>query len=84
MRLPVLSAVATTMGDAAKGSLDAGSRSPGGWILLPQAIGVMARVAVWSGIFSLLIFGLFTFPALVVGAFIFVVFFARSVRRTRS
>ncbi|MDB5059729.1 MAG: hypothetical protein JWO59_3201 [Chloroflexi bacterium] len=50
------------------------------WRLLPQAVGIGLRVVVWLGVFAVLLFGLFTYPALLIGGFLFVVLVARHLR----
>lgn len=51
------------------------------WVVVPEVIGIAARVAVWSGVFCLLLFGLFTYAAPLVGAFVLAVLLARYVGR---
>jgi hypothetical protein len=69
--------------DVTERGLDAESLSARDWILVPQTIGVLARVAVWCGIFALLLLGLFTYPAVVIGVFLCVALLTRYVWRKR-
>lgn len=73
--------VLATMGEAAQRSRWPKPLSMSDWVLVPEAIGVAARVAIWSGMFCLLLVGLFTYPAAVVGAFVLIVLLARYFRR---
>jgi len=72
-----------TRPDAGRQSSSPASPSPFGWLVVPELIGIALRVAVWSGIFCLLLFGLFTYAAPVVGTFLLIVLSARYVRRMR-
>jgi hypothetical protein len=74
----------STVGEAARRSWDTGKLTPHDWVLIPETIGIVARVAVWSGVFCLLLFGLFTYAAPIVGAFVVLVLLARYVRPHRS
>jgi len=72
-----------TARDVATRGLDFESLSAHDWILVPQTIGVLARVAVWCGIFALLLLGLFTYPAVVIGVFLCAALLTRYVWRKR-
>jgi hypothetical protein len=54
------------------------------WLILPQAVGIALRVMLWLALFAMLLFGLFTYPALLVGGFLFVVLVARYLRAAHS
>ena len=75
--------VLVTAGDAIEQRQGGNPLSFRDWILIPEAIGVVARVAVWCCAFCLLLIGLFTYPAPVAGAFVLIVLLVRYVRRVR-
>ena len=79
---PMQSALAMTR-VSDHGDHDAVTHGPYSWALVPETVGVVLRVAVWSGIFCLLLIGMFTYPAPVVGAFLLIVLSARLLRRSR-
>jgi hypothetical protein len=54
------------------------------WLLLPQAVGIGLRVTIWLAVFAVLLFGLFTYPAILVGGFLFVVLVAHYLRTAHS
>ena len=77
-----LLAVATKPG-AERQSQGSASPPPLGWVVVPEMVGVATRVAVWTGAFCLVMFGLFTYAAPTVGAFLFIVLLARYIGKKR-
>ena len=75
--------VLATIGESAHRGSSPGPTSPQDWVLVPEAIGIAVRVAVWSGVFCLLLIGLFTYPAAVMGAFVLIVLLTRLARHRR-
>ncbi len=81
-RLAIRPVAPIPVSDAARGRRGSTARTSD-WFLIPEMIGVVARVAVWSGAFCLLLISLFTYPAPVAGAFVLCMLVARYVWRKR-